>query len=215
MDMPCQMLESSAPSLKILSLRGLSSLQNLHEVIDCLAKLPSLKDLYIIGVPRFMSTRAESWHFHNMRVMDIDASVEGSMETSDAIQSTVNGLLQGCCHSLIGLYLKGMEIWDFLPESMQQLTSTISLTIEGFGIQQLPQWFNHLPLSEIRLSSCNNLTPQSFLDTMERLTGLTRVFVDRCPQLGFDDKRKRYCIKFEKRQVEIIPADPLYKHGGA
>ncbi|KAH6827333.1 hypothetical protein C2S53_015396 [Perilla frutescens var. hirtella] len=195
--LPCEMIESS---LEILWLMGLSTLENLPKVIDCLANATGLRDLRIVGVPKFMAASSSdgTWHFPNMQILDIDASVEGSMET-------VNGFFRGCYASLERLYLKGMDTWECLPESMEILTHTFSLTIDNFGMVELPQWFGKVfPLIEMRVSNCQKLTHESFVDTIRLLNKLGTVYVDRCPQLGFTQQQL-----FEGK-VWILPSGPLY-----
>ncbi|XP_047965464.1 putative disease resistance protein RGA1 [Salvia hispanica] len=61
-ELPCQMLESWAPTIEELKLQGLRSLMNLPMLIDCLAKSSHLTNLTIRGVPKLMSAGSvESW----------------------------------------------------------------------------------------------------------------------------------------------------------
>ncbi|XP_047970547.1 putative disease resistance protein RGA3 [Salvia hispanica] len=91
MEIPYQILESSAPTIKTLALEGLRRLKNLPMLIDCLAKSsPRLTQLTIKGVPNFMASGTiESWSFGRLKTLEIDVSVEWTMETSARIRDTV------------------------------------------------------------------------------------------------------------------------------
>lgn len=52
---------------------------------------------------------------------------------------TVNGILEGCCNSLEFLTLRGVENWEWLPQSIQLLNSLRVLELETIGIEELPQ----------------------------------------------------------------------------
>ncbi|XP_047964611.1 putative disease resistance RPP13-like protein 1 [Salvia hispanica] len=145
MELPRQMLELWAPTIELLELEGLRSLTNLPMLIDCLAKSSHLRDLTIRGVPKLMSAGSvESWDLGSLRYLNIDVSEEWSKETSVAINETVNGILEGCCNSLEELTLRGVENWEWLPQSIQRLTSLSILMLENIGIEELPQWFGNL-----------------------------------------------------------------------
>lgn len=198
MDLPHEMVESSAPSLEIVSLVGLRSLKNLPMVIDCLPKSARLKELIIVGVPKFMaSSRIESWPFRSLRILEIDVSMEWSREASDAIKETVDGILQGCSNSLIWLNLRGLEMWECLPESIQHLTAHSFLWLTNFGIEELPEWFENLSsLEGLYLSSCKKLRRLPSMDAMHRLTKLQKLSIQDCPQL---------CIESEWHKISHIP----------
>ncbi|XP_057781516.1 putative disease resistance protein RGA3 isoform X2 [Salvia miltiorrhiza] len=175
--LPCEMLGFS---LEELSLKNLSSLKNLPRVIACLPNLPRLTHLTIEGVPNFMTTcRLEISPFPSLRGMSIDASTgdSSSMETVDAI-------LQGCCHSLNDLSLKGMESWECLPESIQHLTALSKLKLDNFGMEELPEWFASLSsLEHLSLCNCKRLRRLPSMDAMRRLTTLRFLEIKGCPEL--------------------------------
>ena len=114
MEFPCQILESSAHTIQKLILKGLWKLKNLPMLIDCLNKsCPRLEELTISEVPKFMAASygtIGSWDLGRLRKLDIDVRKEWSMESSDAIRETVEGMLQACCNSLTHLKLKGFKI---------------------------------------------------------------------------------------------------------
>lgn len=78
-------------SLESLSLKSLSSLENLPSLIDRLPNSSRLRELSIIGVPNFMpslnSSRVEIQHFRSLRKLAMDFSMgsAGSIEEVDSI----------------------------------------------------------------------------------------------------------------------------------
>ncbi|XP_057772126.1 putative disease resistance protein RGA1 [Salvia miltiorrhiza] len=185
MVLPRQMLESWAPTIERLRLRGLSSLKNLPMVIDCLAKAVSLGDLTIVDVPKlFMSTDSvKSLGLGCLQSLVIDVSWEWSMESSVGIKQTVDALLQGCCNSLTSLVLRGVENWEWLPESIQHLTALDCLVLDNLGVEELPEWLGNLPsLRWLYLNSCNKLRrlPSCWGDALKFL------IIKDCGELGID-----------------------------
>ncbi|XP_047965284.1 putative disease resistance protein RGA1 [Salvia hispanica] len=162
MEFPHQMLELWAPTIKALELVGLRSLKNLPMLIECLAKSSNLGFLTIRDVPKLMSAGSvESWDLGSLRYLNIDVSVEWSKESSVAINETVNGILEGGCNSLKQLTLRGVENWEWLPQSIQRLTSLF----------EVPQWFGNLSAS---------------VDALKLLTTLERLNIRKCPELSID-----------------------------
>ncbi|XP_047967976.1 uncharacterized protein LOC125212013 [Salvia hispanica] len=143
MELPCEMLEWWAPTISNLSLEELRSLKNLPKLIDCLAKSSTrLTQMRIKGVPKLMgasSDSVESWDLSSLKELEIDVSMEWSREDSVGIAETVEGMLQRCCDSLTQLSFKGMENWEWLPQSIQNLTVLYSLRLENIGVEELPQ----------------------------------------------------------------------------
>ncbi|XP_047969936.1 putative disease resistance protein RGA3 [Salvia hispanica] len=173
MALPCQILESSAPTIKTLVLEELRSLKNLPMLIDCLAKSsPRLEELTIRGVPNFMASGfIGSWSLGRLKVLCIDVSVEWSMESSVGIRETVEGMLQGCANSLEILYLKWVENWEWMPQSIQHLTALSNLMLENIGVQELTQSIQHLTaLSSLGLM---NIGVQELPQSIQNLTSLS------------------------------------------
>ncbi|XP_057781717.1 putative disease resistance protein RGA3 [Salvia miltiorrhiza] len=188
----CEMLGFS---LENLSLTDLSSLKNLARVIDCLPKLPRLTELEIGGVPKFMATGClKSSPFPSLRQVGMDVSM--GVETVDAI-------LQGCCHSLDQLTLKGMESWECLPESIQLLTALSQLELKNFGMEELPEWFGNLSsLKELYLWNCKRLRRLPSMEATQRLTTLKKLSIWDCPELVI----KREAADSEWPKVSHIPS---------
>ena len=114
--------------------------------------------------------------FSSLAWLSIDASVGGLMET-------VNGILQGCS-SLLSLTFKGMESWENLPESTQHLITLSNLTLENFGMEELPEWLgNHSSLSELYIRNCKKLRRLPSTDAMRRLTELDTLVIEGCPEI--------------------------------
>ncbi|XP_042030361.1 putative disease resistance protein RGA3 [Salvia splendens] len=173
--LPCEMIGSS---LERLELEDLSSLENLPEIIARLLKSPCLSYLTITGVPQFMTTCFVEIPppLSSLKWLNIDASVGGLMET-------VNGMLQGCS-SLTQLYLKGMESWENLPESIQYVTTLYYLSLENFGMEELPEWLGNLSsLGWLNIQNCKKLRHLPSMDAMRRLTKLNTLVMEGCPEI--------------------------------
>ncbi|KAL1535407.1 disease resistance protein RGA2-like [Salvia divinorum] len=184
MELPYQMLESWAPTIEFLKLEGLRSLTNLPMLIDCLSKSPCLRELTIRGVPNLMSAGSvENWKLGSLWKLEIYVSDEWSKETSVAI----NGILEGCCNSLHTLKLRGVENWEWLPQSIQHLTSLSFLKLENIGIEELPQWFGNLSaLSWLNLYGCTKLRCLPSADALKLLIKLKKLEIINCPKLSID-----------------------------
>ncbi|XP_047965208.1 putative disease resistance protein RGA1 [Salvia hispanica] len=188
MELPSQMLDSWAPTIEDLQLKGLRRLKNLPMLIDCLAKSSHLRRLTILDVPNFMATGGvEGWDLGSLEKLKIDVSVEWSSENNGVTKDTVDGILQGCCNSLSELHLGGVANWECLPRSIQYLTALSQLTLLNFGIEELPQWFENLSsLWELRLLGCNKLRCLPSADALKRLTRLESLQIKDCPELSID-----------------------------
>ncbi|XP_042030385.1 disease resistance protein RGA2-like [Salvia splendens] len=190
MELPCQMLEPWAPTVEDLELEALGGLKNLPRLIDSLAKSSTrLAILTIIGVPKLMAASigsVESWDLSSLRRLEIDVSVEWSREDSVGIAETVEGMLQRCCNSLTRLQLKGVENWEWLPQSIQYLTSVSVLSLEKIGVEELPQWLGNLSsLTRLFLRNCNKLMSLPSVDALKHLI----INVNQS-HLGCESKRK-------------------------
>ncbi|KAG6393593.1 hypothetical protein SASPL_147837 [Salvia splendens] len=196
MELPCEMLEWWAPTIDYLSLVGLRRLKNLPMLIDCLAKSsPHLHQLTIKGVPKLMAANSgsvESWDLSSLKTLEIDVSVEWSREDSVSIAETVEGMLRGCCNSLDRLHLKGVENWEWLPQSIQNLTLLRSLELENIGLEELPQWLGNLSsLMELQLYSCNKLKRLPSMDALRDLN------IRDCPELCIDSDWRSHHPRLE------------------
>ncbi|XP_042026382.1 disease resistance protein RGA2-like isoform X1 [Salvia splendens] len=185
MELPCEMLESWAPTIEDLVLEGLRRLKNLPMLIDCLAKSSRrLIQLTIRGVPKLKgasSGSVESWDLSSLKSLSMDVSVEWTREDSVGIAETVEGMLQTCSNSLRYLSLKGMENWEWLPQSIQHLTVVYSLELENIGVEELPQWLGNLSsLRWLYLWNCNKLKRLPSVDTLKYLE------ISDCPELRID-----------------------------
>ncbi|XP_047966054.1 putative disease resistance protein RGA3 [Salvia hispanica] len=190
-EFPCEILELWAPTIEVLQLDGLRNLKNLPMLIDCLAKSSTrLSVLGIRSVPKLMAASSgsvESWDLSSLKSLSIDVSVEWSRENSVGIAETIEGMLQSCCNSLRYLSLKGIENWEWLPQSIQNLTVVYSLELEDIGVEELPQWLGNLSsLTWLHLYSCNKLKRQPFVDALNHLTRLEKLYISNCPELRID-----------------------------
>ncbi|KAG6395420.1 hypothetical protein SASPL_146065 [Salvia splendens] len=193
MELPCEMLESWAPTIEDLVLVELRRLKNLPMLIDCLAKSSTrLTRLTIRGVPKLKgasSGSVESWDLSSLKTLSIDVSVEWSREDSVGIAETVEGMLQRCCNSLTYLQLKGMENWEWLPQSIQYLISVSLLELSNIGVEELPQWLRNLSsLRRLYLRCCNKLKRLPSVDDSNKLGGLE---ISDCPELHIDSEWRR------------------------
>ncbi|KAL1535354.1 putative disease resistance protein RGA4 isoform X1 [Salvia divinorum] len=167
--LPCEMVGSSLQTLK---LENLSSIQNLAGIIECLPKLARLTWLRILGVPQFSAVGDDS--------LNIDVSMMGSMET-------VDGILQGCNFpSIHVLELKGREGWENLPKSIRTLTALQRLTLENFGMEELPDWLGILSsLGWLNIRNCKKLRRLP-IDVIRRIARLKHFYISDCPGVCFD-----------------------------
>ncbi|XP_047957083.1 putative disease resistance protein RGA3 [Salvia hispanica] len=191
MEFPHQILESSTTTIKIVILVGLRSLMNLPMLIDCLAKSSQcLEVLTITGVPKFMASGfIESWDLGRLKELKIDVSVEWSRGISVAIGETVEGMLQRCGNSLKKLDLKGVENWEWMPQSFHHLTALSELNLEKIEVQELPQCFGNLSsLRVLSLVGCKKLRCLPSLDGLNRLTELDWIEIKDCPELCIDSE---------------------------
>ncbi|KAL1535455.1 disease resistance protein RGA2-like [Salvia divinorum] len=188
MELPCQMLKSWAPTVEYLELAGLRSLENLSMLIDCLARSSTrLTILKIRGVPKLMAASVESWDLGSLKSLELDMSVEWSREASAGIAETVEGMLQACCNSLTTLSLKGVENWEWLPKSIENLTLLKWLTMENIGVEELPQWLGNLSsLVSLSLHSCNKLK------RLPSVTELKVLHIRDCPELRIDSELRNH-----------------------
>ncbi|KAL3641622.1 hypothetical protein CASFOL_012437 [Castilleja foliolosa] len=177
-NLPIEMV--CAPSLKILTLIGLSSITNMGMLIGCLHKMTRLRVLTIEEVPKFSNKHilngSLSFQVLAMGPLSSDSSNVSFNETAGAM------LLQ--CISLRHLVLTGMEHWDCLPDQLQHLTSLEELDLRDFGIEALPEWFENLEsLKDLRLSDCKKLRHLPSKQAMQRLSKLTSLSIFECPLL--------------------------------
>ncbi|XP_042030508.1 putative disease resistance protein RGA3 isoform X1 [Salvia splendens] len=194
-EFPRQVLESSAPTIETLVLKGLKSLKNLPMLIDCLAKSsPCLEELTIRGVPNFMASGfIESWDLGRLKKLKIDVSLEWSRENSVGIGETVEGMLQGCGNSLFYFSLKGVENWEWMPQSFQHLTALSSLMLENIGVQELPQWLgNFSNMYDLTLVGCKKLKCLPSVDALKHLTDFRRLQIIDCPELCIDSEWRNH-----------------------
>ncbi|XP_047961116.1 disease resistance protein RGA2-like [Salvia hispanica] len=194
--LPCELLGSS---LEKLWLKNLSCLKNVPEIIDCLPKLSHLSWLTILGVPQFSADNYND-------SLELDFSVMGSMET-------VDGILQGCNFPPIKkLKLKGWEGWESLPESIQSLTALQKLTLENFGMEELPDWLGNLSdLWRLNISNCKKLRRLP-MDVIRCIANLEYLHISECPGVRFDISQWPYIshifnIDIDGQQVVSIYDD--------
>ncbi|XP_042027581.1 putative disease resistance protein RGA1 [Salvia splendens] len=195
MELPRQMLELWGPTIEELELEGLRSLKNLPMLVDCMAKSSTrLTTLIIMGVPKLMPAGSvESWNLGSLKTLMIDVSEEWSRENCVGINETVNGILEGCCNSLEWLILRGVENWEWLPQSIQRLTSLYWLELKNIGIEELPQWFGNLSaLKMLDLYGCTKLRCLPSVDAFKPLTKLTMLEIKNCPKLSIDSEWRNH-----------------------
>ncbi|KAL1562126.1 hypothetical protein AAHA92_04739 [Salvia divinorum] len=178
-----EMVEPHAPLLKKVSMVELKSLQNLPKFLDSLEHSPSLAQLTIVGVPKFISG-TKSWAFQKLRKLEIDVTVEWSSETSVAIHDTVDSMLRKCCSSIGELRLTGMEIRDVVPESIKHLTSLYNLELENSGVEKLPNWFQDL--TYLKRLCLSNFPELDQLPSLKRLTELQEFHICNCPKIKIE-----------------------------
>ncbi|XP_047965331.1 putative disease resistance protein RGA3 [Salvia hispanica] len=193
-ELPYQMVDSWAPTIEFLKLDGLRSLTNLPMLIDCLSKSsPCLRELTIRGVPMMSAGSVESWNLGSLWKLEIYVSEEWSKENSVAINDTVNGILEGCCNSLHTLKLRGVENWEWLPQSIQRLTSLPFLQLENIGIEELPEWFGNLStLTQLHLYGCTKLRCLPSVDALKLLIKLKLLEIKNCPKLSIDSEWRNH-----------------------
>ncbi|XP_047966029.1 uncharacterized protein LOC125210529 [Salvia hispanica] len=213
MELPCEMLESWAPTIEELQLVELRRLKNLPMLIDCLAKSSTrLTLLSILGVPKLKAASigsVVSWDLSSLYFLSIDVSVEWSREDSVGIAKIVDEMLQRCCNSLKVIYFQGVENWEWLPQSIQNLTVLFSLELENIGVDELPQWLGNLSsLKYLSLNSCNKLKCLPYVDAMNHHTKLEKLNIRDCQELHIDSEWRnhhpRIEIKVNNRPVYFV-----------
>ncbi|XP_042028871.1 putative disease resistance protein RGA3 isoform X2 [Salvia splendens] len=210
-ELPLQMIELWAPTIEFLQLEKLRSLENLSMLIDCLSKSSTrLTELRIVGVPKLMAAGSvESSGLGSLCRLEIDVSVNWSREDSDAIEHTVDALLEGCRDSLSQLELHGVENWEWLPQSIQHLAALDSLKLENVGVQEFPQWFGDLScLSELSIHGCNKLRSLPSVNVLKSLTRLKWLKIRDSRELRIDSEWHNHRhLKIEvvdsKSQIEV------------
>ncbi|XP_022878993.1 putative disease resistance protein RGA3 [Olea europaea var. sylvestris] len=108
----------------------------------------------------------------------------------NSFQAALDGIQQS--KSLRELTLHGWEHWDSLPYQLQHFTLLQRLSLSGFGIEALPEWFGGLSsLSELILHDLKKLRHMPCEEAMQRLTKLGQLIVKDCPLLeeGFCEKK--------------------------
>ncbi|XP_047955001.1 putative disease resistance protein RGA3 [Salvia hispanica] len=198
-EFPCQILESFAPTIEILKFEGLRDLQNLPMLIDCLAKsAPRLEVLKIRRVSKLMAASAsggtiESWSFGSLKELNIDVNLVWRWDSdyADAIRETVDGILQGCRNSLTRFTFKGIDDWEWLPQSIQHLTTIDYLRLEDVGVKELPQWLGNLSsLTSLHIERCKKL--RYLPPVAAGFTNLKRLQIYYCPKLKADSEWRNH-----------------------
>ncbi|XP_047966193.1 putative disease resistance protein RGA3 [Salvia hispanica] len=190
-ELPPQMLDLWAPTIEFLQLEELRSLKNLPMLIDCLSKSSTrLNELRIVGVPNLMAAGSvESSGLGSLSKLVIDVSVNWSREDCDAIEHTVDALLEGCRDSLSRLKLRGVENCEWLPQSIQHLTALDSLKLENVGVQEFPLWFGDLScLSKLSIHGCKKVRSLPSVNALKSLTQLKRLEIKDCRELHIDSE---------------------------
>ncbi|XP_047954816.1 putative disease resistance protein RGA3 [Salvia hispanica] len=169
--LPCELLVSS---LERLSLKNLSSLHNVPEIIDCRPKLARETSLRLLGVHTFSVDNCSG-----SCSLVLDFGVLGSMETID-------GILQGCNFPPVRfIYLNG-EGWESLPKSIQSLTALKKLYLQNFGMEELPDWLGNLSSLEwLDISNWSKLRSLP-IDVIHSNAKLSWLSISHCPQVCFD-----------------------------
>ncbi|KAL3641606.1 hypothetical protein CASFOL_012421 [Castilleja foliolosa] len=179
-NLPVEMIESCAPSLEKLELRGLSSITNFGMLIGCLHKMARLGYLGIRGVPKFSNEHIMNGY---LSLQDLEMFPFSSDSSNVSYNETVGAMLLQCI-SLRRLTLTGMEHWDCLPDQLQHLTSLEVLDLRDFGIEALPEWLGNLEsLNTFTLSNCKKLRHLPSKQAMQRLSKLSDLQIYECPLL--------------------------------
>ncbi|CAA3023464.1 disease resistance RGA3 [Olea europaea subsp. europaea] len=100
----------------------------------------------------------------------------------NSFQAALNGIQQS--KYLSHLTLSGWEHWDSLSYQLQHLSSLKSISLTGFGIEALPEWFGGLSsLSKLRLMDCQKLRHMPSKEAMQRFTNLEYLCILNCQLL--------------------------------
>ncbi|KAL8479656.1 hypothetical protein ACS0TY_026533 [Phlomoides rotata] len=190
MNLSCEMVESSAPSLKRLELRGLRSVMNMQMIIDCLGKMQCLEYLDL-HLPKFITTSSTHTPPSFRSLRELRMSPDSDSWDCVSFKEAVDGILMRFgSNSLRQVELSGNEDWELLPDQLQHLSSIVILYLSNFGIQQLPQWFGNLSsLEQLFLRNCKRLRSLPSVEAMPRLTNLSYLYIYDCPLL------KERCIE--------------------
>ncbi|PWA95647.1 LRR and NB-ARC domains-containing disease resistance protein [Artemisia annua] len=163
---------SYCPSLQgITNLQGLTSLESLH--IRSCSSLLGIPDLHNLG--------------GSLRVLEITycdkmTSLPSGIDSLTLLNTLILGpfskeldsfpSLQGIeklRSNLRSLTLWSCSHWESIPEEVQHLTSLESLSIERFGIREIPVWLTNMSsIKYIYFSDCPGLDKDSVLKGLPR-----------------------------------------------
>ncbi|XP_023729297.1 putative disease resistance protein RGA4 [Lactuca sativa] len=155
----CRGLES------IKSIQGLTSLvslqiyhcQSLLEITNLPNQCHSLKTLQIINCDKLTSLPCEMFDcfaFLNELTLGPFSKELDSFPSLQGIEKLRNHL-----HSLD---LRGWDHWESMPEEIQHLTSLTDLTMDGFGMQELPMWLTRMSsIRQLGFNECMGLNKET------------------------------------------------------
>ncbi|XP_058183953.1 putative disease resistance protein RGA3 isoform X2 [Rhododendron vialii] len=174
------------PTLVTLAISECPNLGMAHP--DELCALSSLKNLRIEGCPRWKNYWEEGLlcltSLKQLVIGDFSEELEYfPWPSSSATAAAANKEFPFI--SLESLSLGGWEKLKYLPDQLQHLTTLRELKICSFkGLEALPEWLGNLSsLQILHLWRCRSLTSFPSLETIQRLTNLHTVFLNRCPLL--------------------------------
>ncbi|XP_022880832.1 plant intracellular Ras-group-related LRR protein 4-like [Olea europaea var. sylvestris] len=156
-------------SIRCLEFLRVSKCDKLVSFSIDLGELPCISMLCISNCLELRSLPKGIGRLNNLRYLEF-----GRFSKSigyNSFQAALDNIQQS--KSLCRLNLYGWEHEDLLPYQLQHLTSLESISLTGFGIEALPEWFGGLSsLSRLNLMDCQKLRHMPSKEAMERLTKL-------------------------------------------
>ncbi|KAL3635069.1 hypothetical protein CASFOL_022123 [Castilleja foliolosa] len=189
-------------SLRELHIEKCQGLTNMDTLIGCLHKMTRLTHLTFFHVPEFSTIG------NNNSLQAFKMGPFSSNNNNITFNETVGATLRQFI-SLRRLELWGMNHWDVLPDQLQHLYSLEELSLEGFGIEALPEWFGNLSsLNELQLRNCKKLRHLASKQAMQRLSKSILLVILGCPLILKRNGEFIQIVDSERHKISHIIPDP-------
>lgn len=194
---------------KNLELLAVSQCSNLISFpVEELQQLGCLTLLFISRCPKLTSLPKGLGCLTKLRELCFGPFSDGV--DFDAFQASLHGLEQ--LQSLHSVELCGWLHWNSLPSQLQHLTAMQELSIHGFGVEALPDWFGYLrSLKYLGFYNCQKLQQLPSKEAMQCLTDLVDLTIYDCPPL---EERCKSRSRMDSEFYKISHIEGLYTTQG-